>query len=98
MGRTVVLYIGGVFLLFSIYLQNALHISPLAAGQNFLPFGVGFLLGPLSSTHCRKVFGGYANAVGMGLEATGVLALAWLIMMTPPAASPPPCNLPSSCS
>lgn len=82
--------IGVFFLLFSIYLQSSLHATALSAGLMFLPFGTGFLLGPLSTTHGRRLFGAYVNAVGMGLEVMGFIALAWLVMMTPPGVTPPP--------
>ncbi|WP_460106141.1 MFS transporter [Pseudomonas sp. H2_G10] len=50
--------IGVFFLLLSIYLQGALHTSPLNAGLVFLPFGAGFLLGPLSTPQFRRFLGG----------------------------------------
>ncbi|MDJ1654791.1 hypothetical protein PFH44_15045 [Raoultella sp. Ech2A] len=83
----------GVFsLLFSIYLQSALHQSVLRAGLIFLPFGVGFLLGPLSTPFGRRIAGPYVNPIGMGLETLGLLGFAGLMMTTadgiPPAAAP----------
>lgn len=82
--------IGVFFLLFSIYLQGSMHASALSAGLIFLPFGTGFLLGPLSTTQGSRLLGAYVNAVGMGLEVVGFLALAWLVRVTPTAVSPPP--------
>lgn len=84
--------IGCYFLLFSIYLQNALHISALKAGLIFLPFGAGYLLGPLATPFFRRLFGDWGNAIGMGLMAIGLLGQAWLmtatqIGMTPASAS-----------
>jgi MFS family permease len=67
------------FLLFSVYLQAALLVSPLSAGLVFLPFGAGFLLGPLFTPLCRRVFGEYVNPIGLGLEATGFFALIGLL-------------------
>ncbi|MET3215798.1 UNVERIFIED_ORG: MFS family permease [Burkholderia territorii] len=75
--------IGAFFLLFSVYLQNALHVDALSAGLVFLPFGVGFLLGPLSTPFCSRVIGAYVNPFGMGLEIVGLVGLAWLINVTP---------------
>lgn len=49
--------IGAFFLLFSSYLQNALHSSALDAGLVFLPFGAGFLLGPLTTPWFRRHYG-----------------------------------------
>lgn len=79
--------IGSFFLLFSVYLQKALHVSALDAGLVFLPFGAGFLLGPLSTPYCRRL-GEWVNPIGMGLETAGFLALAWLIAATPEGMAP----------
>ncbi|MFH5254644.1 MFS transporter [Burkholderia semiarida] len=79
-----VLYsIGAFFLLFSVYLQNALHVDALSAGLVFLPFGVGFLLGPLSTPFCARVIGAYVNPFGISLEIVGLIGLAGLIDATP---------------
>lgn len=85
--------IGTFFLLFSIYLQDALHVTALSAGLVFLPFGVGFLLGPLSTPFCKRAFGAYVNPIGMGLEVAGFLGLAGLVFITPPGVSPSPVPL-----
>lgn len=82
--------VGVFFLLFSIYLQGALRATALNAGLIFLPFGLGFLLGPLATTLCRRVFGAYVNPVGMGLEVVGFLALAWLVLTTQTGVLPSP--------
>ena len=84
--------IGAFFLLFSVYLQNALHVDALSAGLVFLPFGVGFLLGPLSTPLCTRAIGAYVNPLGMGLEIVETVGLACLIDTTPigmPLASVP---------
>lgn len=80
--------IGVFFLLFSIYLQGALHTTPLHAGLIFLPFGAGFLLGPLSTGQFKRLFGAFVNPVGMALEVIGFLALAWLVKATPTDVAP----------
>lgn len=80
--------IGSFFLLLSVYLQTALHVSALKAGLVFLPFGAGFLLGPLVTPSFRHLFGAWVNPLGMGLETAGFLALAWLIDATPAGAAP----------
>lgn len=82
--------IGAFFLLFSVYLQGALHATALSAGLTFLPFGAGFLLGPLSTPAFRRIVGAYVNPIGLGLETAGFLALAWLIATTPAGAAPTP--------
>ncbi|MGE7989714.1 MFS transporter [Pseudomonas sp. NPDC089554] len=81
------------FLLFSIYLQSALQVDALGAGLVFLPFGVGYLLGPLSTPLFRRAFGAYVNPLGMGLEALGLLGMLGLIMATAQGAYPNPAAL-----
>ena len=85
--------IGAFFLLFSIYLQGALHVTALDAGLIFLPFGAGFLLGPLSTPFCRRLFGSYVNAIGLGLEVVGFLSLAGLLVATLAGERPAPLPL-----
>jgi len=82
--------IGSFFLLFSVYLQNALHVSALDAGLVVLPFGIGFLLGPLATPISRRMLGEWVNPIGMGLETLGFLVLAWLITATPTGLAPTP--------
>jgi hypothetical protein len=76
------------FLLFSVYLQQAVHTSALDAGLIFLPFGLGYLLGPLSSPAFRHTFGSFVTPLGMSLEAIGLYAIAWLIGATSPGVLP----------
>jgi len=85
--------IGSFFLLFSVYLQNALHVSALDAGLVVLPFGIGFLLGPLATPISRRMLGEWVNPIGMGLETVGFMALAWLITATPTGQAPAPALL-----
>lgn len=85
--------IGAFFLLFSVYLQGALHVTALRAGVTFLPFGAGFLLGPLSTPFFRRIFGDYVNPIGLGLETAGFAGLACLIAATPVGAEPAPALL-----
>ena len=85
--------IGSFFLLFSIYLQNALHTSALKVGLVFLPFGAGFLLGPLATPFCRRLLGAYVNPIGMGLEVVGFLGMAGLIAVTTTGVRPAPVPL-----
>ncbi|KAA0015546.1 MFS transporter [Salinicola corii] len=75
--------IAAFFLLFSVFLQGALHLNALSAGLIFLPFGAGFLLGPLAAPLGTRVVGVYVNAIGMALEAGGFLCLVWLVATTP---------------
>lgn len=94
LGRALLFYaIAPFFLLFSVYLQDALHATALGAGLVFLPFGAGFLLGPLSTPVCRRILGAYVNPVGMGLETAGFVALVWAIAAAPSGVSPAPLPL-----
>ncbi|WP_062380235.1 MFS transporter [Pseudomonas abietaniphila] len=81
--------IGVFFLLLSRYMQGALHMTALQAGLIFLPFGAGFLVGPLSVPPLRRILGDYVNPVGMGLEVFGFLWLGWLVSVTPTTLAPP---------
>ncbi|MFK3796018.1 MFS transporter [Pseudomonas sp. NPDC088444] len=81
--------LGVFFLLLSIYVQGALHMTALQAGLIFLPFGAGFLMGPLSVPLLRRAIGEYVNPAGMGLEVLGLLWLAWLLTKTPTTFAPP---------
>ncbi|PHM70276.1 MFS transporter [Xenorhabdus sp. KJ12.1] len=76
--------IAAFFLLLSIYLQGALDETPLTAGLVFLPFGLGFLLGPLSIPIAGRWLGRFVNSAGMTLEAAGFIALIILISGTLP--------------
>ncbi|WP_426577123.1 MFS transporter [Xenorhabdus stockiae] len=76
--------IAAFFLLLSIYLQGALDETPLTAGLVFLPFGLGFLLGPLSTPIAGRWLGRFVNSAGMALEAAGFIALIILISGTLP--------------
>lgn len=81
--------IGAFFLLFSVYLQDALHLNALNAGLIFLPFGVGFLIGPLLTAFLRRFAGNYLSAIGMGCETSGLAGLAGLIANTMTGTPPP---------
>lgn len=85
--------IGSFFQLLSVYLQDALHMTALQAGLIFLPFGAGFLLGPLSTPFLRRLGGAYVNPIGMGLEVVGFLGLAGLIAATLTGVHPAPIPL-----
>ena len=80
--------IGAFFLLFSVYLQDALQLNALTAGLLFLPFGVGFLIGPLLTPYLRRFVGNFLSAIGMGCETLGLAGLAGLIAHTMTGSAP----------
>lgn len=80
--------VSAFFLFFSVYLQSGLGLSPAAAGLVFLPCGVGFLIGPLTTPWAVRAFGKWVPAMGMMLEVAGCLYLAALVAATP-AQMPP---------
>jgi MFS family permease len=75
--------VSAFFLVFSVYLQSALGVDPLAAGLVFLPCGLGFLIGPLTTPLAIRVFGSWVPAIGMLLEVAGCLFLAALVADAP---------------
>ncbi|MBD9676619.1 MFS transporter [Pseudomonas sp. PDM18] len=68
--------VSAFFLTFSVYLQDALGASPVVTGLMFVPFGVGFLVGPLTTPIAIRYFGRWVPTLGMLLEALGCLILA----------------------
>ena len=63
-------------------------MNALTAGLIFLPFGVGFLIGPLLTPYLRRLVGNYLSAIGMGCETLGLAGLAGVIANTPTGSSP----------
>lgn len=90
-GLTGVLFfyvISAFFLTFSIYLQDALGATPLFSGLMFVPFGVGFLVGPLTTPFAIRLFGRFVPAMGMMLEVLGCLILSAAVATAPTGKSP----------
>jgi sugar phosphate permease len=77
-----------LLLLIAVYLQSALGYFPLAVGLACLPFGVGFLLGPLTTPYGQWLVSQGLIAVGLGIEALGALALAAIVVVAPEATGP----------
>jgi MFS family permease len=75
--------ISAFFLVFSVYLQSALGLDPLETGLVFLPFGIGFFIGPLTTTLAIRVFGSWVAVIGMLLEVMGCVLLAALVADAP---------------
>lgn len=67
--------VAAFFLTFSVYLQDALGATPVVTGLMFVPFGVGFLVGPLTTPVAIRCFGRWVPTLGMLLEAAGCLIL-----------------------
>jgi MFS family permease len=75
--------VSAFFLVFSVYLQSALGLGPLATGLIFLPFGVGFFIGPLTTPLAIRYLGHWVPAIGMLLEVAGCAYLAALVAAAP---------------
>ncbi|XXQ55491.1 MFS transporter [Xenophilus aerolatus] len=75
--------VSAFFLTFSVYLQSGLGLDPLATGLVFLPFGVGFFVGPLTTPWAVRVFGRWVPAIGMLLEVAGCVYLAAIVARAP---------------
>nr|WP_315222931.1 MFS transporter [uncultured Duganella sp.] len=75
--------VSAFFLVFSVYLQSAIGLSPLETGLVFLPFGIGAFIGPLATPLAIRVFGRFVPAIGMMLEVTGCVILAMIVACAP---------------
>ncbi len=74
------------FLSFGIYLQGGLQWTPLASGLGILPFGLGFLAGPLLTPRFVHRFGSYrVLTLGFALLTGGVAWAAALAATTTPS-------------
>lgn len=71
------------YLTFSVYLQGGLHLSPLEAGLETLPFAVAYFLASLVSAQVVLRLGKFALTIGFALQVVGfsvvllVVAGAW---------------------
>ena len=77
------------FLTFSIYLQAGLGRTALEAGIAILPLSIGFLLGSSASPIVGRRMGTASSSAGFALSATGLVALACVVMLTPGGLAPP---------
>jgi EmrB/QacA subfamily drug resistance transporter len=64
------------FLTYGIYLQTGLGWTPMASGIAIMPFAIGLLVGPLSSTALANRIHGHVLTVGFGLMALGFSTVA----------------------
>ena len=67
------------WLIFSVYQQGGLGLTPFEAGLAILPAAVGFVLGPFASERILSVFGRFSAGAGMVLQAAGLFGTAALI-------------------
>lgn len=67
------------WLIFSVYQQGGLGLTPFEAGLAILPAAVGFVLGPFASERILRVFGRFSAGAGMVLQAAGLFGTAALI-------------------
>jgi MFS family permease len=77
------------FLTFSIYLQAGLGRTALEAGIAILPLSIGFLLGSSASPIVARRIGTASSSAGFALSATGLVALACVVALTPAGLAPP---------
>ena len=76
------------FLVTTLYLQEGLHIEPLAAGLATVPFAVGSAVAAWWGGRLVERFGRALVVVGLAVVVAGILLLLSAATLTPPAASP----------
>jgi MFS family permease len=77
------------FLVYSIYLQTALHFTALQAGLAILPFSAGFLAGSTASPHVGRWLRQAAPSLGFALSAAGAIAISIVTTQSLPGTIPP---------
>jgi MFS family permease len=89
LGATIaLLYFAGfssIFFVFTLYLQNGLHYSPLLAGLSITPFAVGSATGSTVGGRLVSRFGRPLVAAGLGLVAVGTTATFLTVRAVPGA-------------
>ena len=89
LGAILTLYaMAAFFLTFSIYLQAGLGRTALQAGIAIIPLSIGFLAGSLASPRVGIRLGVAAPSAGFLISATGLLAFAGVVTLTPPGELP----------
>ena len=90
LGAMATLYaLAAFFLTFSIWLQEGLGRSALAAGIAILPLSVGFLAGSTFSPAIGAFVGRASSSVGFIASATGLSTLSALVALAPAGQAPP---------
>lgn len=74
--------IAAFFLIFSAY-QQSHDRTPLQAGLDILPLGIGFLIGPLTVSRLSRILPRGIAALGLCLEALGFVVFGGLIAWNP---------------
>jgi len=82
--------VSAFFLTFSIYLQEAIGKSAFSAGLMFIPCGLGFLIGPLTTPVAIRWFGRWVPVMGMAFEVIGCVVLSAVVAGAPAAHAPAP--------
>lgn len=80
--------VSAFFLTFSIYLQEAIGKSAFSTGMMFIPCGMGFLIGPLTTPAMTRWFGRWTPVLGMVLEVVGCVVLSAVVSATHAPALP----------
>lgn len=80
--------VSAFFLTFSIFLQEAVGMSAFATGMMFIPCGLGFFVGPLTTPAATRRFGQWTPVLGMALEVVGALVLSAVVATTPAGHAP----------
>lgn len=80
--------VSAFFLTFSIYLQEAIGESAFSAGMMFIPCGLGFLIGPLTTPAAIRWFGRWVPVLGMSFEVLGCVILSAVVASAPVAHAP----------
>lgn len=68
------------YLTFSVYLQGGLHLTPLAAGLQTLPFGIGYFLASFASSRIMRSLGPRALTLGFIIQVVGFGAVALTVL------------------
>ncbi|MEU0535728.1 MFS transporter [Amycolatopsis tolypomycina] len=77
----------GIWLVFAMYFQQGLGYSPLQSGLSVTPFALGSAVSAAVAGRLVPRFGRRLTVTGLGMVAAGLLAVALLAEVVPPAAS-----------
>lgn len=80
--------VSAFFLTFSIFLQEAIGMSAFSTGLMFIPCGMGFFIGPLTTPAAIHRLGRWTPVLGMVLEVVGCLMLSVVVALAPTGHAP----------